>query len=220
MQVALAGLPILLFLAFAVSTLAVSLITCIFLGVIAACVFTLLITSLALLVVVPVVCIGSCTASIVFVWGFIGFLVLQRINGGETPVQPGTKVGDTLNGLTGGRLRGLADRADAHTQQERLVVDLPRGKELSTEQRGHRAHNTRSRSPCRRYDGHADGFGHSREAREEGQENGARSNRNGTGDVIIRARDQSEPHLTTSDTTRGERVVDWKTEFQQGGITA
>lgn len=220
MQVALAGLPILLFLTFAVSTLAVSLITCIFLGVIAACVFTLFITSLALLFVVPVVCIGSCTASIVFVWGFIGFLVLQRINGGETPVQPGTKVGDTLNGLTGGRLHGLADRSDAHTQQERLVVDLPRGKELSTEQRGHEAHNTRSRSPRRQYHGHADGFGHSGEAREEGREDGARSIRNGEGEVVMRARDHSEPHLTTYHTTGGTRVVDWKTEFQQGGITA
>ncbi|KAF1361972.1 hypothetical protein EJ07DRAFT_52460, partial [Lizonia empirigonia] len=102
-QSALAGLPILLFLAFAVATLVVSLVTCILLGVIAALVSTLLATGFALLFVVPVVFIGSCTATIAFLWGLIGYLVLQRINGGETPVQPGTNVGDTLNELTGGR---------------------------------------------------------------------------------------------------------------------
>ncbi|KAF2630462.1 hypothetical protein BU25DRAFT_489222 [Macroventuria anomochaeta] len=121
-QTALAGLPILLFLAFAVATLIVSLVTCIILGVIAALVFTLFTTGFALLFVVPVVFIGSCTASIAFLWGLIGYLVLQRINGGETSVQPGTKVSDTLNELTDERLRDLVDRADADAQQERLAA--------------------------------------------------------------------------------------------------
>ncbi|KAJ4988666.1 hypothetical protein SVAN01_05799 [Stagonosporopsis vannaccii] len=218
-QVALAGLPILLFLGFAVSTLAVSLITCIFLGVIAAFVFTLLVTGLALLFVVPVVCIGSCTASIVFLWGLIGFLILQRINGGEAPVQPGTKVGDTLNGLTGGRLRDLVDGSDAHPQQERLVVDPSGGKEMSMEQRRPGAHNTRSHSPRRRHHGHADRSSHSGEAGEESQEGRAQSVHTGTGYNIKGARDLSEPHVTSYDPA-GEKVVDWKTEFQREGIAA
>ncbi|KAJ4379314.1 hypothetical protein N0V86_005359 [Didymella sp. IMI 355093] len=91
-EAALAGFPILLFLAFATATLVVSVITCVLLGVIAALAFTLFTTGFALLFVVPIVFIGSCTASLVFVWSLIGYLVLQRINGGETPIQPGTKL--------------------------------------------------------------------------------------------------------------------------------
>ncbi|KAF3042181.1 hypothetical protein E8E12_008690 [Didymella heteroderae] len=140
-QTALSGIPILLFLAFAAATLVVSLATCVFLGVIAAFVFTLFVTGFALLFVVPIVFIGSCTASIAFVWGLIVYLVLQRINGGETPVQPGTKVGDTLNVLTGGRLRNTVDRADSDSQQEQLAVDSSQDNKVSLGSQGQRGHH-------------------------------------------------------------------------------
>lgn len=34
----------------------------------------------------------------------MGYVVLRRLNEGEAPVKPGTRVGDKLQGLTGGRL--------------------------------------------------------------------------------------------------------------------
>ena len=191
------------------------------LGVIAALVFTLFSTGFALLFVVPIVVIGSCTASIAFLWGLVGYLVLQRINGGEAPVQPGTKVGDTLNELTGGRLRDLVDRADSDSQQERLAVDpsqdqkVPLGSESG---RGH--HETRSGSPRRRHYGQSNGTGHSGEAGEEGEESGARSAEVAARNLRQGARNYPEGvNMSTYDPT-SERVVDWKTEFQQEAITA
>lgn len=188
------------------------------LGVIAALVFTLFTTGFALLFVVPIVFVGSCTASIAFVGGLIGYLVLQRINGGETPVKPGTKVGDTLNELTGGRLRDLVDRADSGSQQERLAVDSSQDKKVSLENQGGRGHHeARSGSPRRRHDGQSNGTGYGGEAGEEGQESGTRGTTFGARDLSQGARDYPEAHITTYGPV-DESVVDWKTQFQREGI--
>ncbi|KAJ8113884.1 hypothetical protein OPT61_g4096 [Boeremia exigua] len=215
-QAALAGLPILLFFTFAIATLIVSLITCIFLGIIAALMLTLLTTGFVLLFVVPAVFIGSCTASIAFLWGLLGYLILQRLNGGETAVQPETRVGDTLNGLTGGRTRDLADRADPDPQQERMVVDQSRDEELSMGRKSGRGDNrTCSSSPRRRAHGQTNGSGHYGEAEEERQEGGTRSAHKRAQDIMQGAQLHPETRLATYNPTI-DGVGDWKAEFQQG----
>jgi hypothetical protein len=191
------------------------------LGVIAAFVFTLFVTGFALLVVVPVAFIGSCTASVAFVWGLIGYLVLQQINGGETPAQPGTKVGDTLNVLTGGRLRDLVDRADSSPQQKELALDSSQDKKVSLGSQGQRGdHEARSGSPRRRHDkqsnetSHGGGFG------KEGQEGGAPGATFGARDLGQGAgypSEASQPHITTYGPV-DDSVVDWKTQFQHEGM--
>ncbi|OAL50899.1 hypothetical protein IQ07DRAFT_537141 [Pyrenochaeta sp. DS3sAY3a] len=103
-QIVLTGIPLLVFLAFATTTLLVSLTTCILLGILAALAFTFIAVGLALILVVPTVFLASCSATVIFVWSFAGYLVLRRFNDGEAPGKPGTRVGDTLHGLTGGRL--------------------------------------------------------------------------------------------------------------------
>ena len=146
--------------------------------------------------------------------------MLQRINGGETPVQPGTKVGDTLNKLTGGRLRGLDDRADSDPQQERLAVDSSQDKKVPVRSEGGRGDNkTRSGSPRRRHHGQTNGTGYGREVGEKGEESGAQGTQVAAGDLRQGTRDYPEPHMSTYGPTV-ERVVDWKTDFQQEGITA
>ncbi|CAO2649662.1 Nn.00g070470.m01.CDS01 [Neocucurbitaria sp. VM-36] len=103
-QAALTGLPLILFLAFATTTLLVSLTTCLLLGLLAALAFTFFVVGFALLFVVPTVFLASCSATFIFIWGFIGYVILRRLNEGEAPAKPGTRVGDKLHGLTGGRL--------------------------------------------------------------------------------------------------------------------
>jgi hypothetical protein len=105
------------------SVLAASLVTCLLLGIITALAFTLFTTGLVLIFVLPTVFIGSCTASFLFLWGLAGYLILQRLNGGEMPVKRGTTVGDKLNGLTGGRLHHLADGPDESSHEKRMAVD-------------------------------------------------------------------------------------------------
>ncbi|KAL6703118.1 hypothetical protein ACN47E_010180 [Coniothyrium glycines] len=103
-QAALTGIPLILFLAFAATTLLVSLTTCVLLGLLAALAFTSLVVGFALLFVVPTVIIASCSATFIFIWGFVGYIILRKLNEGEAPAKPGTRVGDGLQRLTGGRL--------------------------------------------------------------------------------------------------------------------
>jgi hypothetical protein len=212
----LAGLPVLLFLAFAIATLFASLVTCVLLGVFAAFVFTFFVTGFALLFVVPVVVIGSCTAGTFFFWGLVGYLILQRVNGGEPPVQPGTKVGDTLNKLTSGRLREQLDQADSDSLQESMALAPSQDETLHLD-RGGRSNGTHRGSTHRRDDGQSNGLGHGREGREAGHEDGRGA---GSPPQIAQATPQhsSEVYLTTYDPAFA-KVADWKKEFQ-GGITA
>lgn len=108
-QAALTGLPLVIFLAFAVTTLLVSLTSCILLGLLVSLAFTFCLVGFALLFVVPTVLIASCSATFVFIWGFVGYVVLRSLNGGEAPAERGTRVGDGLQRLTGGRLGTWVD---------------------------------------------------------------------------------------------------------------
>ncbi|RMZ73270.1 heterokaryon incompatibility [Pyrenophora seminiperda CCB06] len=113
-QAALVGLPLILFIAFAVTTLLVSLTTCLLLGLLVSLATTFLVVGFALLFVIPTVFVASCSATFIFIWGFVGYLVLRRLNEGEAPAKPGTRVGDTLQALTGGRSAyWLGDEASA-----------------------------------------------------------------------------------------------------------
>lgn len=102
----MAGLPLLLFLAFATTTLLVSLTTCLLLGLLAALAFTFFVVGFALIFVVPTIFIASCSATFVFIWGFLGYAILRRLNGGEAPDKRGTRIGDKLHGLKEGRIAG------------------------------------------------------------------------------------------------------------------
>ncbi|KAI8940822.1 hypothetical protein NX059_002084 [Plenodomus lindquistii] len=102
-QAVLAGLPLVLFLAFATTTLLVSLTTCLLLGLLAALAFTFVVVGFALIFVVPTVFIASCSATFIFIWGLVGYAVLRRLNGGEAPSKRGTRMGDKLYGLTEGK---------------------------------------------------------------------------------------------------------------------
>ncbi|KAH6622341.1 hypothetical protein C7974DRAFT_398102 [Boeremia exigua] len=218
-QTALAGLPVLLFLVFAVATLVISLITCLFLGIIAALAFTLFTTGFALLFVVPVVFIGSCTATIVFLWCLAGYLLVQRLNGGETPVHTATTVSDTLNGLTSGRLHDLADRGDSDLPQECLAVDSSSDEKVSMgRESGRRDRETRSSPPRRRHHGHTNGSGHSRDVVGDGQEGGAQHTELGLRDNTHAARDCSDAYLVSYE-PRVRSQADWKAEFQQTGMS-
>lgn len=216
-QTALAGLPVLLFLAFAIATLFASLVTCVLLGVFAAFVFTFFVTGFALLFVVPAVVIGSCTAGTFFFWGLVGYLIIQRINGGETPVQSGTKVGDTLNKLTSERLREQFDQADSNSQQESMAL-APSQDETLRMGHGGRSNGTHRGSTHRRDDGQGNGLGHGRESGEADYGGGRNA---GSPPQIAQGTPQhsSEVHLTTYDPAFA-KVADWKKEFQHGGITA
>jgi hypothetical protein len=224
----LAGLPVLLFLAFAIATLFASLVTCVLFGVFAAFVFTFFVTGFALLFVAPVVVVGSCAASTFFFWGLVGYLLLQKFNGGETPVRPGTKTDDTLNKLTSGRLRETlyqaderldqADsKADSSIQQESTAL-APSQDETLHMDGGTRNNGTHRGSTHRRDDGQINGLGYGRDSEEAGHSQG-RGAGSPTQNALEAPQHLSSAHLTTYDPTFA-KVVDWKKEFQQGVITA
>lgn len=131
--------------------------------------------------------------------------MLQRINGGETPITPGSKVGDTLNELTGGRLCRLVDSADSDTKQVRLAMDPSPNPEVPM---GLEGHNTRGGSPRRRNYGQTNGTGYGREAGEESASSGTRNSE-------ARSTRAYPETLTNGHGPTVERVVDWKAEFQQ-----
>lgn len=118
-QAGMAGLPLVLFLAFATTTLLVSLSTCLLLGLLAALAFTFFIIGFALIFVVPTVFIASCSATFVFIWGFLGYAILRRLNGGEAPVKRGTRVGEKLHQLKEGR---VSDSQGGEDNQSKAVT--------------------------------------------------------------------------------------------------
>jgi hypothetical protein len=111
-QTALTGLPLLLFLAFGISTLAISLSTALLFALFSAFVYTFFAVGIALLFLVPTLFIASCAASCFFLWAITVYFILQRFNEGEAPAKPGTRVGDKLHALTGGRLGGVVQSSD------------------------------------------------------------------------------------------------------------
>ena len=61
---------------------------------------------IVLLFLIPTLFFASCAATCFFLRGLAIYVVLQRLNKGEQPTKRGTRVGDKLHGLTGGRLEG------------------------------------------------------------------------------------------------------------------
>ncbi|KAF1915414.1 hypothetical protein BDU57DRAFT_539769 [Ampelomyces quisqualis] len=112
-QIALLGVPLLLFIAFAVTTLCISLATCLLFAVTTALFYTFFAIGIALFFLVPILFLASFAASCFFLWGLVVYLILQRFNEGEAPAKPGTRVGDKIHGLTGGRLGWMVDGDDA-----------------------------------------------------------------------------------------------------------
>jgi hypothetical protein len=101
-----------LFTSFALSTLLISLATSILFAVTTAFIYTFFAISIALLLLIPTLFFASCAASCFFLWGLAVYFILQRFNEGEAPAKPGTRVGDKLHGLTGGRLGWMVDGED------------------------------------------------------------------------------------------------------------
>jgi hypothetical protein len=112
---------LLLFILFAVSTLFVSLATCLLFAVTTALFYTFFAVGVALLFLIPTLFVASFAASCFFTWGLVVYLVLQRFNDGEAPGKPGTRVGDKLHGLTGGRLDWMVDGEDTKA----MMVETP-----------------------------------------------------------------------------------------------
>jgi hypothetical protein len=91
-QAALAGLPLVLFFAFAAATLLVSLTTCLLLGLIISLIVTFFVVSFTLLFVVPTVFIASCSATFIFIWGFVGYISLRKFNERGASTKPSARV--------------------------------------------------------------------------------------------------------------------------------
>jgi hypothetical protein len=87
----------------------VSLATCILFAVSAALFYTFFAVGIAFLFLIPTLFVASFAASCFFLWGLVVYLILQRFNDGEAPGKPGTRVGDKLHGLTGGRLDWMVE---------------------------------------------------------------------------------------------------------------
>ena len=86
------GLPLVLFLAFAAATLLISLTTCLFLGLIISLTVTFFVVGFALLFVAPTVFIASCSATFIFIWGFVGYIILRKFNERGASTKPGTRI--------------------------------------------------------------------------------------------------------------------------------
>ncbi|KAH8733214.1 hypothetical protein GQ44DRAFT_766268 [Phaeosphaeriaceae sp. PMI808] len=108
-QITLTGIPLLLFILFAISTLLISLSTCLLFAITTAFIYTLFAVGIALIFLIPTLFIASCAASCFFLWGLVVYMILRRLNEGEEPAKPGTRVGDKLHGLTGGKLEWMVD---------------------------------------------------------------------------------------------------------------
>jgi hypothetical protein len=75
-------------------------------------IYTFFAVGIALLFLIPTLFVASFAASCFFLWGLVVYLILQRFNEGEAPGKPGTRVGDKVHGLTGGRLSWMVDGED------------------------------------------------------------------------------------------------------------
>jgi hypothetical protein len=52
------------------------------------------------------------------------YFILQRLNEGQAPAKPGTRVGDKLHGLTGGRLEWMVDGQDEQAVEVSQTQDV------------------------------------------------------------------------------------------------
>lgn len=109
-QLALSGIPLLIFLTFTVATFIFSLVVGLLIGLLGALLFTAFAVGIALFFVVPTLFVTTMAATFMFVWGVVGFYLLRWINSGEAASD--TKaVGQKLNNITGGRVQPMLDSA-------------------------------------------------------------------------------------------------------------
>ncbi|KAF2823962.1 hypothetical protein CC86DRAFT_457545 [Ophiobolus disseminans] len=116
-QATLTAIPLILFILFATSTLLVSLSTCLLLAVTTAFIYTFFAVGIALFFLVPTLFIASVAATCAFLWGLVIYVILRRFNEGEEPAKKGTRVGDKLHGLTGGRLEWMSEGQTEHPKK-------------------------------------------------------------------------------------------------------
>lgn len=110
-NIALTGLPLIMFGVFTITVFVFSLVAALLIGVLTALLFTVFMVGVALLVVLPTVFITTMGATFLFLWGLGGYYILKWFNEGESPAPEGSAIGDTLNNLTGGRMSFLMDGA-------------------------------------------------------------------------------------------------------------
>jgi hypothetical protein len=110
-QIALTGLPLLLFATFSLTVFLFSLIAALLVGLIAALLFTVAMVGVALIIVLPTIFLTTFAASFIFLWGLGGYYLLKWFNEGDAPAPDGTGIGDKLNSLTGGRMGWLVSGA-------------------------------------------------------------------------------------------------------------
>ncbi|KAF2254032.1 hypothetical protein BU26DRAFT_516282 [Trematosphaeria pertusa] len=122
-QIALTGIPLLLFLTFSLTVFLFSLITALLIGLVAALLFTVFMVGVALLVVLPTIFMTTFAASFLFLWGLGGYYLLKWFNEGEAPAPEGTVIGDKLNSWTGGRMSWLTDGARKKQDDRATGVD-------------------------------------------------------------------------------------------------
>lgn len=102
-QAVVLGFPILLFLGFALSTLLISLATCLLIAITTALIYTAFAVGFALFFLVPTLFTVSFAATCFFLWGLFIYLILQRFNIAQAPVKRITNYGNnwTLDGANG-----------------------------------------------------------------------------------------------------------------------
>jgi len=109
-NIALTGLPLLMFAVFTVTVFVFSLVAALLIAVLVALLFTVFMVGVALIVVLPTVFITTMGASFIFLWGMGGYYILKWF-GEPGGAADGEAIGDKLNNLTGGRLGFLMDGA-------------------------------------------------------------------------------------------------------------
>jgi len=109
-NIALTGLPLLMFITFTITVFVFSLVVALLIALLVALLFTVFMVGVALIVVLPTVFLTTMGASFIFLWGMGGYYILKWFGepGGGAD---GEAIGDKLNNLTGGRLGFLMDGA-------------------------------------------------------------------------------------------------------------
>jgi hypothetical protein len=140
-NIALTGLPLLMFIVFTITVFVFSFVAALLVGLLAAILFTAFAVGLALLLVLPTVFITTMGATFLFLWGLGGYYILKWFNEGQSPAAEGTAMGDKINNLMGGRLDFLMDGARSGEavgvgKNEGAGEEKPKGNEESESDHG------------------------------------------------------------------------------------
>jgi len=110
-NIALTGLPLLMFIVFTLTVFVFSLLAALLIGLLAALLFTVFMVGIALLVVLPTVFLTTMGATFLFLWGLGGYYIVKWFNEESGPAAEGDAIGDKLNRLSGGRMGFLTEGA-------------------------------------------------------------------------------------------------------------